>query len=303
MDQEPIVSTEGRLIVRHESEVGMLSTGESSALAEIISRSLVHLQASRALAVPERRAGEEQEFEIAPGVKLVMCWIPPGEFLMGSPEDEMGRRDNETQHRVTLTQGFWLGKYPVTKAEWKAVMGSNPRRFTGTNLPVESVSWNDIAEPGGFMEKVNRSAAAGGIFSLPTEAQWEYACRAGTTTALNSGKKLTPENGACPNLDELAWYRENSENKTHPVGQKKANRWGLHDMHGNVVEWCLDWYYDHTDEAQVDPRGPDSSSASGRVFRGGGWHNYAFNCRVAVRNNSGSPTFSCSNIGFRVARS
>lgn len=283
-----------------------LPDGGSSALSEIISRSLLHIQTSRELVVPARKAGEECEFEIAPGVKIVMCWIPLGEFLMGSPEDELGpwpseTQNPETQHRVMLTQGFWLGKYPVTQAQWEAVMRNNLIAFKGSNLAVESVSWTDISESGGFLEKVNGFAAAGEIFSLPTEAQWEYASRAGTVTALNSGKILTKEKGACPNLNELAWYRENSEKKIHPVGQKKANGWGLHDMHGNVWEFCSDWYGDYSNEPQVDPRGPDSGK--GRVVRGGSCRSSKSGCRVAFRTFS-NPAFDCysSNVGFRIAR-
>ena len=299
-EKHPITPTESGLVIRPSTGLISLPEGGSPALSEIISRSLAHIKVSKALVVPERRAGEEQEFEIAPGVKMVMCWIPPGDFLMGSLEDEVGRMDDEVQHRVTITQGFWLGKFPVTQAQWEAVMESNPSRFDGTNLPVETVSWDAISEPGGFMDKVNRSATAEGTFSLPTEAQWEYACWAGTTTALNSGKNLTSEDGACPNLDEVAWYRENSGYETRSVGQKKANRWGLHDMHGNVWEWCMDWCAGYPDGAQVDPRGSDSGA--GRVLRGGSWLNFANCSRVAYRGNGGA-AYACRSFGFRVARS
>jgi formylglycine-generating enzyme required for sulfatase activity len=211
--------------------------------------------------------------------------------------------DDEVQHRVTITQGFWLGKFPVTQAQWEAVTESNPSRFNGTNLPVETVSWDAISEPGGFMDKVNRSATAEGTFSLPTEAQWEYACRAGTTTALNSGKNLTSEDGACPYLDEVAWYWENAGEgrlwERRPVGEKKANGWGLHDMHGNVWEWCVDWHAAYTGKPLVDPRGLDSGSF--RVIRGGGYYSSASECRAAQR---GCDDPACSDHGaFRIARS
>jgi formylglycine-generating enzyme required for sulfatase activity len=258
------------------------------------------------MALPEWRPGEEREFEIAPGVKIVMCWIPPGEFLMGSPEDEVGREAHhyhfiETQHLVRITLGFWLGKYPVTQAQWEAVMGSNPSCFKGYNLPVETVSWDDISEPGGFMERINHFSAAREIFSLPTEAQWEYACRAGTITALNNGKNLTSIHGVCPNLDEVAWYDENSGGKTHPVGQKGANGWGLHDMHGNVWEWCVDrWHEKYTDEPQVNPRGP--ITGTDRVMRGGNWDDSATFCRAADRTHSCAPSGRGNELGFRIAR-
>ena len=230
---------------------------------------------------------------------MKMCWIPPGEFVMGSPPDEPGCDDDETQHRVKLTQGFWLGKYEVTQAQWEAVMGSNSSKFKGADLPIESVSWKEISGPGGFLEKANRAASTGGRFHLPTEAQWEYACRAGTTTALNSGKNLTSKTGACPNLDEVAWYDKNSGGKTNPVGTKSPNSWGLHDMHGNVWEWCVDSYGSYPDSAETDPQG--AGMGSDRVDRGGGWNSNANNCRVANRNYY-YPGYSNNNLGFRMAR-
>ena len=255
--------------------------------------------------VPEQmvgsEAGEERDFEIAPGVKMTMRWIPPGEFMMGSPEGEMGRQDDEVQHRVRITKGFWLGKYEVTQAQWRAVMGTNPSYSDEEDLPVEKVSWNDIASSDGFIERVNQAAAAGGGFSLPTEAQWEYAARVGATTALNSGKELTSIVGPCRNLDEVGWYDQNSGKRTHGVGQKKPNGWGLHDMHGNVWEWCQDWYGPYESGLGVDPQG--TVAGSDRVLRGGSWSDFgAINCRVANRS-SNAPTSADSHFGFRVARS
>jgi formylglycine-generating enzyme required for sulfatase activity len=251
--------------------------------------------------LPGSKAGEEREFEIAPGVKITMCWIPPGEFVMGSlappPHDtprylrhggELGRVDDEVQHRVRITKGFWLEKYEVTQAQWRAVMGNDPSHFKGDDLPVESVSWNDIAGSGGFLEKVNGFAGGQNSFCLPTEAQWEYACRAGTIGA-HSG-----------NLDQIAWYADNAGSKTHPVGRKKANAWGLHDMQGNVQEWSADWYGSYPTSAASDPGG--STSGSGRVHRGGGWDNSVSYCRVAFRCNS-YPASGDSRVGFRLARS
>jgi len=266
-------------------------------MAEMINRSIAHIQTSKALAVPQRRAGDECEFEIAPGVKLVMCWIPPGEFLMGSPEDEegrpKGRLDSEAQHRVRITQGFWLAKTQTTQAQWQAVMGSNPSCFKGGDLPVEQVSWLDIcgdeSATGGFLGELNRRSPAGGRFHLPTEAQWEYACRAGTTGAYAG------------DLDEMGWYWDNRDDQTHPVGLKKPNAWGLHDMHGNVVEWCSDWYGDYDMGEMIDPSGP--ASGAGRVVRGGDLGYCAGYCRVAFRGDYGGPTGSINVIGFRIARS
>lgn len=219
---------------------------------------------------------------------------------MGSPEDEVFRFYDETQHRVTITQGFWLGKFEVTQAQWQAVMGSNPSRFKGADLPVETVGWTDISESGGFLEKANRFAAAGERFSLPTEAQWEYACRAGTTTTLNNGKNLTLTEEVCRNLDEVGWYKENSGRKTHPGGLKKANAWGLHDMHGNLWEWCADWFEGYPAGPIADPRGPDAGTD--RVGRGGAWDYNWHYCRVASHRPF-HPTSTGGNIGFRIARS
>jgi formylglycine-generating enzyme required for sulfatase activity len=299
--EPPIPPEETGLIIQRGDGLATLPHGGSPALSEMISRSLAHIQSGKALAVPERRAGEEREFEIAPGVMMRMCWIPEGEFLMGSPEDELGRFDDETQHRVTITQGFWLGKYQVTQAQWEAVMESNPSHFKGPNLPVETVSRDDISGPEGFLDKANRLVAAvGGRFSLPTEAQWEYACRASTTTALNSGKNLTSAEGVCRNLDEVAWYDKNSDEETHPGGLKKANPWGLHDMHGNLWEWCADWYAAYPTGPIADPLGPDSGSY--RVVRGGGWYFTPGYCRAAFRGNGGPGGISYFLFGFRAAR-
>ena len=221
-------------------------------------------------ALVKNAAGEERDFEIAPGVKMTMCWIPPGEFMMGSPAGELGRYGDEDQHRVRITKAFWLAKTETTQAQWRAVMGNNPSLFKGDNLPVEGVSWNDIAGPGGFIEKANKATAVGeGGFSLPTEAQWEYACRAGETGLYSGGT-----------LDQVAWYDGNSGDKTHPVGSKKPNAWGLHDMHGNVWEWCADWYGDEL-SGGIDPQG--ASTGVNRVYRGGSWYDGAASCRAAGR--------------------
>ncbi len=250
--------------------------------------------------IDKHKAGEEREFEIAPGVRMTMCWIPQGDFMMGSPAEELGRYEDEIHHRVRITEGFWLGKYEVTQVEWLAVMGKNPSRFVGDDLPVGKVSWNEIAGSGGFIGKVNQAAAAGGRFSLPTEAQWEYACRAGATTALNSGKNLTSTVGKCGNLEEVSWYGKNSGNRIHAVGGKKANAWGLHDTHGNVCEWCKDWYDPYKSGLETDPEG--AVSGRSRVLRGGGWDRFANYCRSASRYYYG-PDEAYDNVGFRLARS
>ena len=183
-------------------------------------------------------------------VDLDMIWVNPGTFMMGSPETEMGHQDNETLHKVTLTKGFWMGKYEVTQAQYYAVMREIPRSMYADdedykdNKPVFYVG-EENAET--FCDRLTQiERAAGNIpmnykYTLPTEAQWEYACRAGTTTALNNGKNLlTSWLSTDVNLDEVAWYGGNSDYKVHEVGQKLPNAWGFYDMHGNVCEWCLD---------------------------------------------------------------
>lgn len=292
MPQEPSdQSRQSGLIIRRDAELAILPNAASSALNEIISKSLAHIQTCKTLTVPERKGGEEREFEIAPGVKIVMCWIPPGEFLMGSSEKEDDRRSDETQHFVKITKGFWLSKTQITQAQWIAVMGNNPSYSNGEELPVERVSWNDICgnetRTGGFLGAVNKTASEGERFDLPTEAQWEYACRAGTTGPYYA------------NIDEIAWYKENSGGKTHPVAKQKPNAWGLHDMHGNVWEWCSDWYGAYDVSASIDPDG--TASGSRRVGRGGDWHLVAGYCRAATRK-SGGPDGSYDYVGFRLVR-
>ncbi len=203
-------------------------------------------------------------------------WIPPGQFVMGSPEKEGDRYDDERQHQVTLTRGYWLFDTPVTQALWQAVMGKNPSHFKGADHPVEGVSWQDCVQ---FMKKLNREVS-GLDLQLPSEAQWEYACRAGTTAATYAGDLENETEPAV--LKEIAWYGKNSGSKTHPVAKKKANSWGLYDMLGNVHEWCADWWQtDFAAEAVIDPTGPGRGTE--RVIRGGSWFNDARHVRAAYR--------------------
>ena len=167
-------------------------------------------------------------------------WIEPGTFLMGAAD--LGF----TEHEVTISRGFYLGKYEITQGQWESVMGSNPSYFGGSNRPVEQVSWNDVQE---FIGRLNE-AAGEEVYRLPTEAEWEYACRAGTTTRWSFGD----DEGQ---LGEYAWYTgNNSPYGTKEVGTKRPNPWGLYDMHGNVWEWCQDWYGSYTSDSQIDPAGP-----------------------------------------------
>jgi formylglycine-generating enzyme required for sulfatase activity len=235
-----------------------------------------------------QRAGEERVMEIAPGVSMTFCWCPAGDFMMGIPSSEADRVSNEEQVKVTLSKGFWMGKTEVTQAQWLAVMGSNPSNFKGTNLPMESLSWNDAQE---FLKKIDPVLAARDRWKtmLPTEAQWEYAARAGESWIYSGGD----------NLDEVAWHDDNSRSTTNPVGMKKPNAWGMHDMSGNVREWCRDWY-DEKLAGGLDPAG--ASSGTARVVRGGSWFINAYDCRVAVRSLN-YPSASYNDFGFRVVRS
>ena len=211
--------------------------------------------------------------------------IPAGEFLMGSESEEALSQMEQPLTRVRISQGFWLGKYEVTQGQWQEVMGSNPSFFDecGPDCPVEGVSWEDVQE---FIRKLN-AAVGEERYRLPTEAEWEYAARAGT-----SGDRYG-------NLDAIAWYDGNSGDRTHPVGRKAPNAWGLHDMLGNVFEWVEDWYGDYPGGSVTDPRGP--ASGSERVARGGGWLNFARNCRASSRDYN-SPGYRDFYLGFRLLR-
>ncbi|MDO4575855.1 MAG: SUMF1/EgtB/PvdO family nonheme iron enzyme [Planctomycetia bacterium] len=278
---------------------------ERKALEEAEARKKAEEEAKRLASIPRpvpgstpqilptsdgRTAGERMVKTIN-GVEYAFRWCPAGSFMMGSPSSETGRDDDETQHRVTLTKGFWMLETEVTQAMWESVMGDNPSNFKGSDLPVEKVSWDDCQE---FCQKLR---SQGLNVQLPTEAQWEYACRAGTTTALNNGKNLTDEEYNCAHLNEVAWYDWQNENMTtHVVGQKKPNAWGLYDMHGNVWEWCADWKGDYPSYSVTDPTGP--ASGSYRVNRGGCWVSSAKYCRSANRD-SNTPTDRYSDLGFR----
>lgn len=223
---------------------------------------------------------------VAETIGLQLVPIPGGTFQMGS---EQGHSDERPLTQVTL-RDFALGKTEVTQSQWQAVMRGNPSRFRGGDQPVENVSWDNAMA---FCRRLTERARAAGKlpegfeFTLPTEAQWEYACRAGTT------------GNYAGDLEAMAWFDSNSELKTHPVGTKRANAWGLHDMHGNVLEWCRDWFKDSLPGGQVtEPAGP--SSGSFRVYRGGGWSGDAGNCRSSHRFKI-APDDLYDGLGFRLA--
>jgi formylglycine-generating enzyme len=232
---------------------------------------------------------------LAESVEMTFAWIPPGTFLMGSPPEEAERGDNETRHSVTLTEGFYLGIHPVTQAQWQAVMGNNPSHFQGENLPVETVSWEDCQK---FCKKL--SQMDGKRYRLPTEAEWEYACRAGTTTPFHFGETIDTDqanyNGNYPHgKGKKGVYRQ----QTTPVDSFPPSGWGLFDMHGNVWEWCADWfdaeYYKRS--PRQNPQGPEHGKR--RVLRGGSWNYVGRLCRAAFRD-SYAPGGRGNGLGFRV---
>ena len=224
--------------------------------------------------------------------------IKPGTFMMGSPSNEPERNDDELRHKVTISKSFYLQATEVTQGQWKAVMGDNPSDFKncGNDCPVEKVSWDDIQQ---FIKKLNRMT--GKKYRLPTEAEWEYACRAGTTTPFNTGRcLLTNEANYDGNSPLKGCSKGKYREKTMPVASFSPNAWGLYDMHGNVWEWCSDWYGDYPTGSVVDPVG--LSGGSDRVRRGGSWINNAGDCRSAHRYYL-TPGYRVSNLGLRLALS
>ncbi len=191
--------------------------------------------------------------EITNSIGMKLRLIPAGEFMMGSPETESNRSDAELQHRVSITKPFYLGVTEVTQEQYQKVMGTNPSQFKGPQNPVEKVSWADAVEFCGKLSAMPAEKTAGHVYRLPTEAEWEYACRSGTTTAYSFGDDAS-------RLGDYGWFKGNSDSKPHPVGEKKPNAWGLYDMNGNVYEWCQDRYGAYPSGSATDPTGVSSGS-------------------------------------------
>lgn len=250
-----------------------------------------HREEERRLAEERKRIAEEEEKRIEQNhiiENLInnMVYVSGGTFSMGATSEQGSDAgyNEKPAHRVTLSS-YYIGKYEVTQAEWRAVMGSNPSNFKGDNLPVENVSWNDCQE---FIRKLN--SLTGKNFRLPTEAEWEFAARGGNNSR---GYKYSGSN----DIGSVAWYYSNSGSNTHPVGQKSPNELGLYDMSGNVWEWCQDWLGGYPSSVQTNPTGPISGFL--RVRRGGGWGSFAGSCRVSLRYCS-TPDDRYYDLGLRL---
>jgi len=243
----------------------------------------------------------EQPKEITNSIGMKLVLIPKGTFTMGSPRGEAERQDDEAQHKVTISSDFHLGVTEVTQGQYEKVMGTNPSHFQGQEIgnadsskyPVEQVSWEDAVAFCKRLSELPEEKKAGRVYRLPTEAEWEYACRAGSETAYSFGD-------SAQQLGDYAWFGDNARGQTHPVGQKKPNAWGLYDMHGNVWEWCQDWYGEYPEGVVTDPRGPQTGSF--RMSRGGSWGYVAAICRAAYRL-AVVPASRTDFHGFRLALS
>jgi formylglycine-generating enzyme required for sulfatase activity len=244
------------------------------------------------------KASERKNHDFVNSIGMKFVWIPPGSFMMGSPKGEKERIFKETQHKVTLTKGFYIGVYTVTQEQWQEVMGNNPSKFKGEkNLPVDSVNWNDCQE---FIKKLPEKDKDKKAYRLPTEAEWEYACRAGTTTPFYFGEAISTEQANYDGNVYASGKKGVNRGKTTPVGSFPGNGWGLHDTHGNVWQWCQDWHGDYPNKDVTDPQGPENGGS--RIVRGGSYFNGPAVCRSASRVGVG-PGFRSSdyfNFGFRV---
>ena len=228
-------------------------------------------------------ADEKPGNTITNSVDIILAYIPAGSFMMGSPYDEPGRQEDEFLHKVTITRPFRFSITEITQVQWQTVMGINRSQFKGDSLPVEKISWKDAVL---FCQKL--SEKEGRIYRLPTEAEWEYACRAGSTNRFAGSE----------NIEQIAWYSKNSFNKTHHVGVKYPNAWGLYDMTGNVSEWCLDYYVpDYPEKSVSDPAGP--AEGKYHVIRGGAWDSFLPGCRCAARS-SAPVSYQFKQTGFRL---
>ncbi len=243
--------------------------------------------------------GVRQVNEYTNSVGMKFIRVPAGTFMMGSPDSEIQRDTNEILHEVTITQPYYLQATEVTQQQWMDVMSTQPSHFKncGIDCPVENIRHTEAME---FLNRLNKLERTK-HYRLPTEAEWEYACRAGTTSAFFNGPMVTGKDfNHNPYLDSVGWYYHNASHAPHRVGLKSPNAWGFYDMHGNVWEWCSDWYGDYPSESVTDPQGPSDGSV--RVVRGGSWYNGARGCRSALRGYD-HPGYRGGDVGVRLVRS
>ena len=277
----------GILVGNHKVEIKKDGYGTDSKTVSILEGQTASL--SGVLATHTSSSGNTITIPVKDGISIDMVRVEAGTFTMGATAEMKDPwKEEKPTHQVTLTNDYYIGKYEVTQALWKAVMGNNPSNFKGDNLPVEQVSWDDCQE---FISKLNR--ITGKTFRLPTETEWEYAARGGKKSR---GYQYSGSN----NLSEVAWYKENSGYKTHAVGTKQANELGIHDMSGNVLEWCQDWYGEYNSSSQLNPTGANSGSY--RVRRGGCWFDLARYCRSSSRR-SFTPGGRDNDLGLRLVLS
>ena len=273
--------------------LGILVIGVSSCARSPAIPALTPQEAKAAQRTASERENVPVEVTNSLGMKLAL--IPAGQFVMGSPKQEPGRRDVESQHIVRLTRSFYMATTEVTQAEWKALMEDNPSFVEGDDHPVETIPWKDAVE---FCSRLTEKE--GVRYRLPTEAEWEYACRAGTTTAFHFGLTISTDDA---NYDGQKTYRDGKKgvfrDETTKVGSFPSNAWGLHDMHGNVWEWCSDWYGEYANGEAADPSGPGTGKT--RVVRGGCWVNAPAVCRSANRGDTEPQSWNF-HFGFRVVR-
>ena len=285
----------GIMVGNHKVEIKKDGYGTESKTVNILESQTATLSgvlttnASSSVASGASLSGNTIIIPVKDGISIDMIRVEAGTFTMGATTEMKDPWDDEKPtHQVTLTNDYYIGKYEVTQALWKAVMGKNPSNFKGDNLPVEEVSWNDCQK---FISKLN--SITGKTFRLPTEAEWEYAARGGKKSR---GYQYSGSN----NLSDVAWYTDNSGSKTHTVGSKQANELGIYDMSGNVYEWCQDWKGSYSSSSQVNPTGDNSGSF--RVDRGGSWNYAARDCRSSYRG-SYAPVYRGYNLGLRLVLS
>ncbi len=256
----------------------------AAAYKALSDKDLAMAQKTAPLKKRKTKGAKEESIDLGKGITLQLVLILAGKFQMGSDTSDEDHNDDETQYEANISKPFYLGKYQITQAQWEVVMGYNPSKIKGHDLPVTNVSWDDCQK---FINNLNADSEE--YFRLPTEAEWEFACRAGTNTPFSFGDRITTVDANC----------DYKIRKPLAVGSYEPNSFGLYDMHGNVFEWCRDWYGVYPKRASTDPQGP--TNGKDRVMRGGSFCVKASSVRSALRN-SGSPNFQSNDLGFRIAQ-